>query len=51
MPVGYAEVTLDGSVGASDISPGDSVPAGNGFTYNITSDFGEQAGRKSISQF
>ena len=51
MPVGYAEVTLDGSVGASDISPGDSVPAGNGFTYNITSDFGEQAGENLFHSF
>jgi filamentous hemagglutinin family protein len=51
MPVGYAEVTLDGSVGTSDISPGDSVPAGNGFTYNITSDFGEQAGENLFHSF
>ena len=51
MSVGYAEVTLDGSVGSSSANPGDSVSAGNGFTYNITADLGEQAGQNLFHSF
>jgi large exoprotein involved in heme utilization and adhesion len=49
--VGYAEVTLDGSVGPNSVNPGDSVSAGNGFTYNITADLGEQAGQNLFHSF
>ncbi|MGY8890905.1 MAG: two-partner secretion domain-containing protein, partial [Pseudomonadales bacterium] len=49
--VGYAEVTLDGSVGPNSVNPGDSVSAGSGFTYNITADLGEQAGQNLFHSF
>ena len=46
-----AEVTLDGSVGPPSINPGDPVAAGNGYTYDITADLGEQAGQNLFHSF
>ena len=46
-----AEVTLDGSVGSPSINPGDPVAAGNGYTYDITADLGEQAGQNLFHSF
>jgi filamentous hemagglutinin family protein len=46
-----AEVTLDGSVGPPSINSGDPVAAGNGYTYDITADLGEQAGQNLFHSF
>ena len=47
--IGHAEVTLDGSVGL--VNAGDPVSSGNGYTYNITADLGEQAGANLFHSF
>ena len=49
--IGYAEVTLDGSLGTIFVNPGDSVPAGNGFTYDIKAELGQQAGPNLFHSF
>ncbi|MDA9298175.1 filamentous hemagglutinin N-terminal domain-containing protein, partial [Pseudomonadales bacterium] len=47
--IGHAEVTFDGSVGL--VNAGDPVSSGNGYTYNITADLGEQAGANLFHSF
>jgi len=50
-PIGQAEVTLDGSVGNFFVQAGNSVQPGNGFTYNITPDLGQQTGQNLFFSF
>ncbi|MFT4713973.1 MAG: filamentous hemagglutinin family protein, partial [Candidatus Azotimanducaceae bacterium] len=49
--IGYAEVTLDGSVGTGLDNPRGSISPGKGFTYNITSKLGQQAGSNLFHSF